>query len=157
MSDEDHDGCGVEEGFGGGEGRLRILPEASVAADPGKEPFDDPSARMHGKADLPGCLAHDFDGDDRGRRWPVAGIAGIGEGLGDEREGSAREAQHRNGSIAILHVGRLRIEHEGTPIRVDQCLALAAFDLLAGVVAARPPLSVVLTLWLSSTAADGEA
>ena len=103
-SEEDHHGCGVEEGSCRGEGRFRILLEASVATDPGEEPFNDPLAWMNSKANL-----------------------------------------------------IRRIEHEGTPIRVDQRLALAALDLLAVIVAARPPLSVVLTLWLSSTAGDGEA
>ena len=92
---------------------------------------------MHGKADLIRRLAHDLDGDDRRARWLVAGIAGVGEGLGDEREGPARQAQHRNGSVPVLHARRLRIDDERTPVHVDQRLALAAFDLLASVVAAR--------------------
>ena len=33
----------------------------------------------------------------------VTGIACIGERLGDEREGPVLKAQHRNGSVAILH------------------------------------------------------
>ena len=38
---------------------------------------------------------------------------------------------------------------------VDRDVALAALDLLARVVAARPPFSVVLTLWVSMIAALG--
>src|SRR6478735_4302285 len=93
---------------------------------------------MISKANLIRRLAHNLDGDDRRARWLVAGIAGVGEGLGDEREASARQVQDRNGPVPVLHVGRLRIEDECTPVRVDQRLALAAFDLLTGVVAARP-------------------
>jgi len=40
---------------------------------------------------------------------------------------------------------------------VDGDVALAAFDLLGGIIAARPPFSVVFTLWLSMTAAVGLA
>lgn len=68
----------------------------------------------------------------------VSGIARIGERLGDEREGATRQTQHRHRSVAILYVGGLRIEDEGTPVRVDQSLALTALHLLAGIVAARP-------------------
>ena len=38
---------------------------------------------------------------------------------------------------------------------VDRDVALAALDLLSRVVAARPPFSVVLTLWVSMIAALG--
>lgn len=67
----------------------------------------------------------------------VAGIACISEGLGDEREGPPRQAQHRSSPIAILHAGSLQIENEGTTVCIDQGLALAALNLLSGVVAAR--------------------
>lgn len=67
---------------------------------------------MHGEADLIGRLAHDLDGDDRGGRRRVIGMARISERLGDDREGLARQAQYRHRSIPILQVGRLRIEDE---------------------------------------------
>ena len=78
----------------GGEGRLRVFPKAAVAADPAKEAFHYPSAWLHGEADLIPRFAHDVDGDDGG--GSVAGIAYIGEGLGDERKGPPRQAQHRS-------------------------------------------------------------
>ena len=40
---------------------------------------------------------------------------------------------------------------------IDPDMALAALDLLGGIVAARPPLSVVLTLWVSMMTAVGLA
>jgi hypothetical protein len=46
---------------------------------------------------------------------------------------------------------------EQQPLRVDRNLALAPLDLLGGIVAARPPFSVVFTLWLSMMAAVGLA
>lgn len=92
---------------------------------------------MHGKADLIGRLTHDFDRDDRGGRRTVASIACIGERLGDEREGPTRQAHHRHGSVAVLYVGRLRIEDERAPVHVGQRLALAPVDPLAGVVVTR--------------------
>lgn len=44
-SDEDHDGCDVEEGFSRSDGRFDVLPKAAVAADPGEEAFDHPPVR----------------------------------------------------------------------------------------------------------------
>ena len=51
----------------------------------------------------------------------------------------------------------MRFEHEATPVRIDERVALAAVDLLARIVTARTPASVVLTLWLSMIAAEGLA
>jgi hypothetical protein len=48
-------------------------------------------------------------------------------------------------------------DDKATAVRVDQCVALAPVDLLASIVTARPPASVVLTLWLSMIAAEGLA
>ena len=41
--------------------------------------------------------------------------------------------------------------------RIDGDMALAALDFLGGIEAARPPASVVLTDWLSTTTAVGAA
>jgi hypothetical protein len=40
---------------------------------------------------------------------------------------------------------------------IDRDMALASLDLLGGIVAARPPFSVVLTLWVSMITAVGLA
>ena len=40
---------------------------------------------------------------------------------------------------------------------IDPDMALAASDLLGGIITARPPFSVVLTLWVSMMAAVGLA
>jgi hypothetical protein len=54
-----------------------------------------------------------------------------------------------------LHIGGLDFSTDQQTQRVGDNLALAAFDLLAGIIAGGPPLSVVLTDWLSMTPADG--
>src|SRR5215207_7217714 len=56
-----------------------------------------------------------------------------------------------------LDVGRMHDHTEQQPLRVDRNMALAPLDLLGGIVAARPPFSVVFTLWLSMMAAVGLA
>ncbi len=66
-ADEEHDGGGVEEGAGRGDGGLEVLCQSPVAVDPGEEALHDPAARLDGEADLIGAFAHDLDGDHGGR------------------------------------------------------------------------------------------
>lgn len=49
-ADEQHDGGGVEEGRGGGDGGLEGLGETAIAVEPRDAPFHDPPARLHGEA-----------------------------------------------------------------------------------------------------------
>src|SRR5205823_11777784 len=57
--------------------------------------------------------------------------------------------------IAVLQIGRQHHDAEHQSEAIDQQKALSALYLLAGVVAAIPPFSVVCTDWLSSAAALG--
>ena len=45
--------------------------------------------------------------------------------------------QERSAAIAILDARRVRFDQEATPVRVDERMALASVDLLAGIIAAR--------------------
>ena len=55
-ADEEHDGGGVEEGAGRGDGGLEVLCQSPVAVDPGEEALHDPAARLDGEAGLIGLL-----------------------------------------------------------------------------------------------------
>ena len=80
-ADEEHDGGGVEEGAGRGDGGLEVLCQSPVAVDPGEEALHDPAARLDGEADLIGAFAHDLDGDHGGRGDLLAGVAAVGKDL----------------------------------------------------------------------------
>src|SRR5215204_3294741 len=123
---------------GGFEGCLEVLGEAAVAADPGEEALDDPAPGLDGEADLVGVLANDLDGDGGGAGNPLPGVAAVGKDLRDEGKGVARGRQHGPAAVAVLDVGRVRLQHQGTTVGVDEGVALSALDLLAGVVAPRP-------------------
>src|SRR6266852_6784404 len=58
-------------------------------------------------------------------------------------------------SRAIRDIGRQHRHREQQPEGVDDDVAFPARDLLAAIEAARPPFSVVLTVWLSIAAALG--
>ena len=114
----------------------KSLCQSPIAADPGEEPLDNPASWLNGEADLIGVLAHNLDSDRRGVCDLLTGITAISENALDEWEDAARDAQERSAAIAILDACWVRLEYEATPIRIDECMALASVDLLAGIVAA---------------------
>src|SRR4051812_4868594 len=61
------------------------------------------------------------------------------------------------GAVGVLDIGGVDDDAQQQAQAIDRDLALAPFDLLGGIVAARPPFSVVLTLWVSMIAAVGLA
>ena len=63
-----------------------------------------------------GGFRHDLD--EGGALRLVAGEAHIGKRLGHERKRAARQAQDRNGTMAILDIGSLRIKDEAVPVGV---------------------------------------
>jgi hypothetical protein len=93
---EDQDCRGVEEGLSRGEGGLRVLPEAAVAADPGEEALADPSAWVNGEADLPRRLSHDREGDACGRGGSGSRIAAWANAL--VMNGKVRRDDRSNGT-----------------------------------------------------------
>ena len=62
----------------------------------------------------------------------------VGEDPLNEREDAARSPKKRSAAVAILDAGRMRFEHEATPIGVDERMALASVDLLTRIVTAWP-------------------
>ena len=62
------------------------------------------------------------------------------------------------GAVGVLDIGGMDKDTEQEAGGIDPDMALAALDLLGGIVAARPPFfSVVLTLWVSMMTAVGLA
>ena len=67
----------------------------------------------------------------------------------------AQTLQYQAGSITVLHIPSMHDHREDQAQCVYDHMTLAAEDLLARIVAAKSPFSVVLTLWLSIIAALG--
>lgn len=71
-----------------------------------------------------------------------------------------RHRQHRQAVVAVLNVSRQDVHPDPQPEGVDDRMALALLDLLAGVNSLPDPgfpLPALLTLWLLTTAAIGLA
>src|SRR5688572_6309371 len=57
--------------------------------------------------------------------------------------------------MTVVDIRRMHRHPQQRALRIDHDMALTAFHLLVGIIAAWPPFSVVLTLWLSIIAALG--
>jgi hypothetical protein len=68
---------------------------------------------------------------------PLVIIGAVREHALDTRIDSAGGAQQRPAAVAILNARGMRLDQQRASVRVDQGVALAAVDLLAGVVTAR--------------------
>ncbi len=106
--------------------------------------LDPPSGIVHGPAQL------------------LAAIGAVGEDRLKERKKPAGPAiQDQQGAVTILDIGRMDGRVEDQTEGVDEKVALLALDFLARIIARRvygaPPFSVLLTLWLSITPAEGLA
>jgi hypothetical protein len=93
---------------------------------------------VYGEADLVGTFTHYLHRDQRCGGDPFPGISAVGEDPLDEREDAARKPQKRSATIAILDARRMRFEHESTPVRVHERMALASVNLLPSIVTAWP-------------------
>jgi hypothetical protein len=126
--DEGSDGAGVA---------LEIARQAAVAADPGQGAFDDPAP---GQDDefvqfiALDDLKHPTTGAGRRSRGAWSLIAGIGEDALDEgKEAAGASIENQSRAVAVLNVGGMNDNVQQEAERIDQDVALAPGDLLAGV------------------------
>jgi hypothetical protein len=90
-----------------------------------------------------------------------AAVGAVGEQLLEKRELSEQGGQQHEAAVAILNIGgRDQCVQQQTQ-RIDENVALLAFDQLAAIepmrIDARPPFSALFTLWLSTIQAVGLA
>ena len=131
----------VDHGCGRGEGCLEILGQPSVAAEPSEGPLDQPALGQDGKAAGAGLALDDLEPQTllccgTGSGLPL--VAAIGEDQAEPGEAPAQPAADQRQPIAILDVGGVDDDHQQQAQGVDQNVALAAVDLLAGVIASGP-------------------
>lgn len=88
-------------------------------------------------------------------------VASIGENALNEGERAACRAEQVTSTVAILHMGGMDYDTQQQAERIDEDVALATRDLLAGIkalrVERRAPFCAALALWLSMIAAVGLA
>jgi hypothetical protein len=132
--------------------------QTTIATEPGKGPLQDPPLGQNLKASHVGVAFDDLQDPVPQRAGPVDHLGGaspIGPDPVEPGELSDRLGQHQLGPVAVLDVGGVDDDGQEQAHRVYDDVPLASLDLLAGVVAARPPFSAVFTDWLSMIAAEG--
>ena len=139
---------------------LVVLAEPSAPAEPGQRAFNHPSARQHLELVAGRSPAHHLQQPSSSLPSPRHQPTGIGRiGPDDFKPGEPAQqlGQHQFGPVPVLDVGGVNDHGQEQPGGVHYNVALAPGHLFAGVVAARPPFSVVLTDWLSMIAPLGVA
>ena len=147
----------VDEGFAGLWERLVVFGEAPMASQPSEGALHDPPAReylervrLRAPDDLEDPAAERLRPRDE---W--TGIPGIRPDQAQTGEALFQFWQHQLRAIAVLNIGRMNHDRQHQPKGIDHQVSFAPGHFLPGVVPARPPFSVVRTLWLSIMAALG--
>jgi len=131
----------VEPSLGAGERGLEVFRQAAVSIEPRQCAFDNPATGKHRKTRDIGAALDDFDRPvaklgDRAVE-PVASIGAVGKQMAQPGKQVVDGANDKRGTIAILHIGGVDFSADQQAQRVGDDLALATFDLLAGIIATR--------------------
>jgi hypothetical protein len=150
----DHGGAGCWQ-------QLVIFTQASVAIEPAKSTFHNPTfGNDHTALERVGALRHvQADGASRPPRPdPVhqrTGIGPVGPEMPSPREPVPQAVQDLLRAITVLDTGGGHDHGQEQPEGVHEDVTLPPFDLLARVIAPEPPFSVVFTDWRSMMPALG--
>src|SRR4051794_9792531 len=140
-------------------GQLLVVPgEAAPAAEPAERPLRHPTTREEDEALGPG----EAPDDDQRQPEQEAGEQGrepvvdpVGEHRPQPRVEPLQALEEIADAVRVLDVGGVDDHAEQQARGVDPDVPLPAPHLLRRVVAAGPPFSVVLTLWVSTMTALG--
>ena len=135
-----------------------ILAQPTTPTQPCQCAFDDPSARQHLKMV---AVRRTLDNLQKpttectGPLYQLSCIAAISPYQLESRKSPQKLGQHELDPVSVLDVRSMDDNGQKQSQSVYDDMALASRDLLARIVATRPPFSVVLTDWLSIMAALG--
>jgi hypothetical protein len=136
-----------------------VFVESSGPVEPREGALDDPAFWQDLEAflvgafdDLQGVPEHLFCPADQ-----LTGVTAVGEDGGDGVEAAKQAHQHRSCRDPVLDAGRVHDRSQQIALRIYRDMPFAAFDLLAGVVAALPPFSAVFADCESTIATVGVA
>ena len=135
-----------------------VLTQPTRPTQPSQSAFYNPPTRQHLKAVAVRRPSDDLQQPATEGTSPVDQLPSIGPIGPDQLEPGVPAhqcAQHQFGSVAVLDVRSVDDDRQKQAKRINYHMALAASDLLARIIAPRPPFSVVLTDWLSMMAAVG--
>jgi hypothetical protein len=136
-----------------------IFAQTTVVIEPTKGAFHDPPSGLDFKTLLVIGAQDDFNVNPKLHCTvnEATAISRISPNFAKARIDLRQPIEQPTGHRAILITGFGDEGFEDQPLRVDDQVAFASFDLFACVVAATAPFSVVFTDWLSMIAALGVA
>lgn len=86
----------------------------------------------------------------------LSSVSAISPNQLQTRETPYQLRKDESGAVSVLDIGRVNNNSEYQPERIYDDVPLATIDFLPSIVTAKPPFSVVFTLWLSTIAALGD-
>ena len=138
--------------------RLIVLAQPAAPSQPRKCSLNHPSARQYVElVAIPGT-PHDFKRPSRQLPHPLdqfSRVARVSPDQSHTLKPTFQLAYDQLRAVSVLNIGRMRHHVQQQPRGVHYDVSLSTIYLLACVVAARPPFSVVFTDWLSMIAALG--
>ena len=150
-----------QPGFSAGDRCFEVFGQAPVTIEPGKGPFDYPAAGEGFEADGVGRALDDFDSPlteiPQGVEQLLPGIGAIGKQMAQPRKEVVDRFDHEHRAVAILHISGMDIGPDQQAGGIGDDVAFTPFDLLAGIITARPAALGGLDRRLSITPAVGLA
>ena len=138
----------TDEGCGFSGVSLVIAREPTAAADPREGPLHDPAFWEHDEAvtvAAPNDLQVPRAGAGDGGLHLPSLVARVADDALDERKAPSRLPEQRLCAVAVLHARGMDADRQEQAERIGQDMALAANDLLAGIVPGRVERSPPLT------------
>ena len=135
-----------------------IFAQSTTPPQPAKGALHDPSARQHLKVVAVRRTLDDLQKPASEGACPLhklSSITPISPNQLEPRKSPHQFRKHQLGPVSVLDVRSMDDNSQKQSQCVYDDMALASRDLLARIVATRPPFSVVLTDWLSMMAALG--
>ena len=137
---------------------LVVLAQPPTTAQPSQCSFHHPSPGQHFKAMAVAGTLYDLQDPTEKGGHPVSQLPTVAAFSPDKLQvwkSSQQFTDDQLGTIPVLDVGRVDHHRQQQSHGIYDDMPLPSGDPLARIVAARPPFSVVLTLWLSMMAALG--
>ena len=150
--------CDMHPSLGRGRQGFVVLAQPTAPTQPRECSLNHPSSGQHLKLMATPRTPDDFQNIARKGLDPIhqpASVTSISPNQPQTPEPSHQFVDDQLCTISVLDVSRMDHHGQQQPHGIHYDVALSTVDLLASVIATRPPFSVVLTDWLSMMAALG--
>ena len=135
-----------------------VLAQPAASTQPRQRSFDHPPSRQHLELMAGPWTLHNLKDVARMGPHPIyqlPSVSGVCPNQSEARKPPFQLVYNQFCSVSVLDVSRMDHNSQQQPYGIHDDVTLATHHLLTSIIATRPPFSVVLTDWLSMTAALG--